>query len=132
VISVDIVTPHKKLVDGAQVSSLKLPSARGQLTILPGHAELLTLLGTGELSFAADGQERKFAVSYGFANVSHDKVTVLAETCEEASEIDRSRAQKAQQKSQERLGGTLTQEDFKKYQLKLQRALVRQSISSTT
>lgn len=131
-ILVDIVTPHKKLIDGAQVASLRLPTAKGELTILPGHAELLTLLGTGELSFAADGQVRKFAVSYGFANVSHDRVTVLAETCEEASDIDRSRAQKAQQKSEEKLTGTLSEADFKKYHLKLKRAVVRQAVVSTT
>ena len=63
---VDVVTPLRKLVEGVQVKGLKLPSAKGELTILPGHAEMLTLLDTGVMSFLHDGAERKFAVSYGF------------------------------------------------------------------
>ena len=64
-IVVDIVTPHKKIVEGAQVKSLKLPSATGQLTILPGHAEMLALLAAGELSFVQDGTERKICREHG-------------------------------------------------------------------
>jgi len=128
-IEVDIVTPTRRLVVGAKVSSLTLPGARGQLQILPGHADLLTTLGVGVLAYAEDGAEKKFAISYGFAEVRHDKITVLAETCEPADEIDLERAQKAQKKAQEALVGQMSQEEFRKYQLKLERALIRQQIS---
>ena len=128
-ILVDIVTPTKKLVDGAKVDSVTLPGARGDLQVLTGHTELLTLLSTGVLSFAQDGKERKFAVSYGFAEIRNDKVIVLAETAEESTDIDKERATKAKKKAEELLAATLEEGHFKKYQLKLQRAIVRQHIS---
>lgn len=128
-IQVDVVTPTRKLVEGATVANVRLPSSKGELTILPGHTQLLTLLGTGILAFTEDGRERRFAVSYGFAEVSHNRVLVLAETAEEQSEIDTSRAKSAQKRAEEHLVGTMTPEEFKKQQLKLQRALIRQQVA---
>ncbi len=78
-IEVDIVTPAKRLVDGAKSPSVKLPGADGQLEILPGHTELLALLGKGEISFQEDGRPRQFQVSGGFAEVRQDRVLILAE-----------------------------------------------------
>lgn len=127
-ISVDLVTPARKLLENAPATSVKIPGSRGQLEILPGHADLLTLLGTGIISVVVDGQERRFFVSHGFAEVKNDKVLVFGETMEESTEIDRSRAQTAQKKAEHALVGVLTEGDFKKQQLKLERAIIRQHI----
>lgn len=129
-IEVDIVTPQKKLVEGLVVSEVKVPTQKGEIQVLPGHTQLLSLLGPGVLSFRTDGTERSFAVSYGFVEIKNNRVTILAETCEESSKIDKSRAALAQKKSEEALAATLTEEQFKKYQLKLQRAVIRQQISA--
>jgi len=130
-IEVDIVTPSKKVVAGIKASYLRLPSAKGELKVLPGHTELLTLLTTGVLGFSSDGSERRFAISYGFAEIRQDKALVLAETCEESTEIDRERARAAQKRAEEMLSGTLTQEQFRKYELKLRRAVIRQRITQS-
>lgn len=128
-LEVDIVTPTRRLIVGAHTPAALIPGAKGLLKILPGHADLLTTLGVGVLSFAEDGVEKKFAISYGFAEVKNNKVTVLAETCEPADEVDVERAQKAQQRAEQALAGNLTQAEFQKQQLKVQRALIRQQVS---
>lgn len=128
-LEIDIVTPTRRLVVGAHTPAALLPGERGQLKILPGHAELLTTMSPGILSFAEDGVEKKFAVSYGFAEVRNDKITVLAETAEPAEEVDVERAKTAQTKAEESLKGNLSEADFKKYQFKVQRALIRQQVS---
>lgn len=127
-ISVDIVTPHRRLLEGIKVDVLKVPAHRGELMILPGHTELLTLLDTGILSFVQEGRERKFAVSFGFLDVRNDRAIVLAETCEESTEIDKERAKIAQRKAEEAIAAGLSEEQFRKYQLKLQRAITRQNL----
>ena len=129
-IEIDIVTPTERIVEGAKVNAVKIPSAKGELTVLPGHADLMAVLGTGILSFTQDGRERRFAVSYGFAEVRKDHVMVLAETCEESTDIDRTRAQAAQKKAQEALASTLDEGQYKKYYTKLQRAIIRQQVSA--
>ena len=126
--TVDIVTPTKKLVEGAKADSVKLPGVKGQLEILPNHTDLLTLLSTGIASFVSDGVERKFAVSSGFAEVKNNKVTVMGETVEESKDIDVARAKTAQKRAEEALQNVLSDEHFKKSQLKLERAIIRQHI----
>ncbi len=127
--TVDIVTPSKRLVEGAQAESVILPGSRGQLQVLAGHADMLAMLGTGILKLVTDGKTRTFVISYGFADITKGKVTVLAETAEESGEIDKNRAVTAQKKAEEALAHTLTDENYRKYQLKLQRALVRQQVA---
>lgn len=130
-IRVDIVTPLKKLVEGAKTESVKIPGAKGELEILTGHRELLTLLTTGPITFTQDGRERKFAISYGFAEIRNNRVLVLAETAEEGATLDKARAAAARKRAEEKLvQGVMTEEEFKKEQLKLQRAILRQNISS--
>ncbi len=128
-IVVDLVTPVRKLVEGATTAAVKLPGEKGEMEILPGHTEMLTLLKAGILSFQSDGVQRVFAISFGFAEVRDDKVIICAETAEEASEIDKDRAVKAQKKAEEALSSVLTEEHFNKYQLKLERSLIRQSVA---
>ncbi len=130
-IKVDIVTPTKKLVEGAKAEWVKFPGFKGELEILPGHRELLTTLTTGVMSFVQNGKERKFAISYGFAEVRHDRVLILAETAEEGTGVDKVRAQSAKKRAEEKLvQGVLSEDEFKKHQMKLQRAIIRQTISS--
>ncbi len=127
-IEVDIVTPSRRILEGVKVDKVTLPTESGTITVLPGHTELVTLLSTGILSFPGSGEERRFAVSYGFSIVRKDKVIVLAETCEEATEIDIDRAKQAQKKAEQALSGVLGEEELKKYQMKLRRSLVRQQV----
>ena len=128
-IEVDIVTPTRKLVEGAKANTVKVPTAVGQIEVLPGHTELVTLLDTGELMLVSDGQVRRFAISYGFAEIRKDRVIILAETAEESREIDKQRAIAAQKRAEQALGAVLTEDHFKKQQLKLQRAIIRQHVA---
>jgi F-type H+-transporting ATPase subunit epsilon len=129
VIEVDIVTPTRQLITGAKATIVTLPAEQGEIQVLPNHRDLLTSLGTGVLTLQGDGTERRFAISYGFAEIRHDKITVLAETAEESTEVDTERAAKARRKAEETLLGVLTHEDFVKQERKLQRAITRQQIT---
>ena len=64
------------------------PGIEGELGVLPHHAPLLTTLGFGELRIRTGGQEEYFAIAGGFLQVRPDKVVVMAETADLASEID--------------------------------------------
>ncbi len=98
----EIATPDRLLVR-EQVTDTQIPAASGYLGILPGHSPLLSLLGTGELTYRLDGQLRSLAVSGGFVEVLPDKVRVLPDVGERADEIDVERAQEALKRAEERL-----------------------------
>jgi len=98
----EIVTPERLVVQEA-VEEIQIPGATGYLGILPGHAPLITELAVGEISYRADGQTKRLAVAWGFAEVLPDKVTILAEVAEKAEEIDVARAQADKKKAEDEL-----------------------------
>src|SRR5215471_9954064 len=100
VFQLEIVTPEKKVVETA-AEEVQIPGKKGYLGVLPGHAPLITELAVGEIAYRAEGQVKRLAVAWGFAEVLPDKVTILAEIAEKAEEIDVSRAQAARQKAEE-------------------------------
>src|SRR5512146_1573479 len=98
----EIVTPERMVVkDNAE--EMQLPGENGYLGIMAGHAPLIAELAVGELSYVAQGYTERLAVSWGFAEVLPDKVTVMAERAERAEEIDVTRAEEARQRAEERL-----------------------------
>src|ERR1044071_2848505 len=96
-IELEIATPERQLVR-EEVSEVQLPGKNGYLGILPGHAALLSQLGTGSLTYVVAGRKRCLGVHGGFVEISDDHVRVLANIAERAEEIDveKARAQLAQ------------------------------------
>lgn len=128
-----ILAPERKLLQNEPVTSVTLMTAQGEVQILPGHSDLVATLEAGQfLVNAASGKTLKGVISSGFINVENGAVKVLAETIELSHEIDLRRAKTAQEKAEKMLtDASLDVHAFKKYQLKLQRSIVRQSIGGT-
>ena len=70
------------------------------------------------------------AVSWGFAEVLPDRVAILAETAEKASEIDVDRARRARERAEERLKRPDPDTDFRRAQVALQKALIRLQVAA--
>ncbi|HVC47581.1 MAG TPA: ATP synthase F1 subunit epsilon [Terracidiphilus sp.] len=90
---VRLVTPEKILFEVA-ADSVDLPSKSGYLEPLYGHAPLLAELGAGDVTLhggPANGQ--RYNVSWGFAEVLPDRVTILANDALRPEEIDVLRAE---------------------------------------
>jgi F-type H+-transporting ATPase subunit epsilon len=122
-IKLEVVTPERLLVSAA-AEQIQIPGKSGYLGVLPGHAPLITELAVGEIAYRAEGQVKRLAVAWGFAEVLPDKVTILAETAEKAEEIDVARAEAAKQKAEENLRKAGT-EGNPEAQAALQRATTR-------
>jgi F-type H+-transporting ATPase subunit epsilon len=125
-----VVTPERQLLHETVVE-VTVPGLDGELGILPGHAPLITELGIGELTYRATtgGQPIPLAILAGFAEVLPDRVTILAETAERATEIDLGRAEAALDRAQKRLASHDTNLDWDRATLALQRSLIRIQIA---
>ncbi len=131
-LTLDLLTPERRVLEGGRVKEVTLTTLRGEIQVLPGHAPLVGLLAVGMIRYQTVGLEDvSAAISTGFFEVAGNHVSVLASTLELATEINLSRAKKAQELAEEALRGSdLDEGEFKKYQLKLQRSLVRQSLAN--
>ena len=121
----EIVTPER-LAYSDEVDSVQVPGSEGELGILPHHAPLVSMLGVGELRIRKGGTEESFAIFGGFLQVRPDKVVVLAETADLASEIDLERAQEAKREAERALEtGYHETADLAAARAALQHALLR-------
>jgi F-type H+-transporting ATPase subunit epsilon len=93
-VTLDIITPERAIFHG-QVTEVILPGELGQMGILVGHSNLMTLIRAGELIAKSSDGERRFAVASGFAEVTASSVVVLVDSGEGASDIDVARARRA-------------------------------------
>ena len=98
----EIVTPERQAYED-DVDMVVVPGIEGELGILPHHAPLITTLGVGELRIRKGGAEESFAIVGGFLQVRPDKVVVMAETADLASEIDLEKAQQARREAEKAL-----------------------------
>lgn len=82
----DLVSPERRVasMDAAQVA---IPGAAGDLAVGPGHEPTITTLRPGVLRVDGEGGVQEFAVTGGFAEISAEGVTVLAERSMAASEL---------------------------------------------
>jgi len=124
----EIVTPEKVVVKDA-AEEMQIPGKNGYLGILPGHAPLITELAVGEITYRNGGTTHHLSVAWGFAEVLPDKVTILAETAERASEIDVNRAENAKQRAEKDFAQCSTEEEFAKVGGDLKRAETRLEVA---
>ncbi len=98
----DIVTAERLLLS-EDVDYVSAPGVDGVLGILPRHEPLLTALTFGELHYTKDNADYSFAIGGGFMQVRPDHVTVLADSAEQADEIDEQRAEAARTRAEQSL-----------------------------
>jgi len=121
----EIVTPEKLAFED-DVDSVVLPGSQGELGVLPHHAPLVSTLGVGELRIRKGANEAAFAIAGGFLQVLPDKVVVMAETADMASEIDVEKAEAARREAEKALeSGYVEGADLSAARASLQQALLR-------
>ncbi len=124
-LTLEIVTPER-LAYSDTVDAVVLPGSEGELGVLPHHAPLVSTLGVGELRIRKDGVEESFAIVGGFLQVRPDKVVVMAETADMASEIDLEKAQEARREAERALESGFSEGvDLSIARAALQQALLR-------
>ena len=95
---------------------------------MPGHVSSIINLDIGEVKVLSNNKEDYFAISGGFAQVSKDKVSLLVESIELKSDIDKDRSNEALKRAQSRLKDKSMNQD--RANLALARAKNRLKVSN--
>jgi len=84
----DLVSPERLLLS-AEVDQVDVPGSEGDFGVLPGHAPVMTTLKPGVLSVLSPGKPaQKYFVRGGFAEITLEGLTVLAEEAMPLAELD--------------------------------------------
>ena len=107
----EVVTPERKVFE-ADVDRVEVPGLDGELGILPGHTELVSLLKpAGLLTYHIGNENGEMAISDGFVEVSSDRVTVLANRATRPEDIDLASALKLKENAEQLLQRALSDPD---------------------
>ncbi len=127
-IRLEFVTPERAIAH-EDVDEVELPGEEGFFAVLPGHAPLLAALKTGPCWFRK-GTEKHYAfLAGGFAEVTADRVSVLATVAERAEDIDVARAEAAKRRAEDRLAKPSTDVDMERARIAMLRAISRLQIA---
>ena len=96
------VTPEREVLSD-DVDQVTLPTQDGEITVLPHHIALVSVLKPGELVIKKGSEVIPFAVSGGMIRVTETGVTILADTAERVEEIIEERARLAHEAAQKLL-----------------------------
>ena len=124
-LSVHVVTAEREVYTEDGVDEVIAPGIEGELTVLPHHAPLLTLIKSGVLRLVKGSDETDVAITGGFLEVRDDRVTILADAAERAEEIDTVRAEEARRRAERTLEERDDTEDLVAAAASLQRSLLR-------
>jgi F-type H+-transporting ATPase subunit epsilon len=95
-----------------------------------GHIPFLSALDIGEMYYRKGGQTEYLAVSGGFAEVTGEKVTIVAESAEKGREIDVDRAKRAQERAEKRIAaGKAAEIDWARAEAAMRRSLMRMKVA---
>lgn len=86
----DLVSPEK-LVFSGEVDQVDIPGMEGDFGVLAGHAPVVAVLKPGFLTVHNGEEEQKIIVLGGLAEVSGDRLTVLADVAQSLEELDRAK-----------------------------------------
>lgn len=84
----DLVSPEKLAFSG-EVDQVDVPGVEGDFGVLAGHAPVVAAIRPGILTITTAGRHEKVIVLGGLAEVSENRLTVLADVATSLAELDR-------------------------------------------
>jgi F-type H+-transporting ATPase subunit epsilon len=82
-----LVSPERELFHG-DVDQVVVPGSEGDFGVLPNHAPVMSVIKPGALRVINGASERRIFVNGGFADVTPDGLTVLAEEAIDVADLD--------------------------------------------
>jgi len=123
-LEVSVVTPSGPVLEDS-FDMIVCKAETGEIGILPGHIPLVSPLQISAVRLKKGNDTKQLAISGGLMEVQPEKVTILAQSAETASNIDTQRAKQAKERAERRLQANQENIDKTRAELALKRAINR-------
>ena len=127
-LQLEVITQEKVTLKD-QIDILIAPGYNGQISILPGHCNLLTRLTAGEMFILKGPSSTILAITGGFLDIHNNKITVMADSAVRADEIDIQKVETAKQKAEDALKQKLSKKEFAVASADLRRAVLELKVA---
>ena len=99
----DLVSPEKRVFAG-EVDQVVVPGVDGEFGVLAGHAPFMSTIRPGAISVHVDGDMTRTFIRGGFAEVTPDGLTILAEEAIDLADVDAADVERELTEAREDLG----------------------------
>ncbi len=125
-----VITPEKVLLE-AEAVEVTIPTIEGEVTLLPGHINLITQLSEGELKYRVktDGKEEYLLIFGGVLSLHKDQLMIVAKSAVKAQDIDLARAEQAKKEAEEMLSKKLERVQFAQVKASLRRVMMELNLA---
>lgn len=96
----EIITPERTIFSG-DATSVSLPTPDGEITVMPHHIPLLSIVAPGTITVRIDGAEQLIATTRGVIEVDGKSVQLLVDSADRAEELEEEVVELARKKAQE-------------------------------
>ncbi len=124
----ELITPEGVKLN-LEIDRLTLTTPEGQITILPHHAPMVTVVSAGEAVYFSQGKETPLMVHGGFCEVRPTgEVVVLADAAEHVHEMDEKLIAEAIDRAENLKKEKFNTEDYEEAAMNLERELARRHV----
>jgi len=124
----ELVSPERLLLS-RQVEMATLPSLEGDMGVLAGHSPMIVALRGGAIRVREGGQDTEaLFVAGGFAEVSPDRCTVLADEATPLASLSRAEAERRLAEAETALAGTGAEDTPERREAALNRVLAMRAM----
>lgn len=120
-----VTTPEGRLLE-EEVDQITVETIDGQITVLPDHIPLVTILRPGEMLLRTDSKTVSYALYGGFLEIRPEsKIFILADAAERPELIDLQAAEAARERARHTLQEKFDTAEYEDAALQLERELTR-------
>jgi F-type H+-transporting ATPase subunit epsilon len=124
-----LITPEETVYEGKSAEVI-LPTETGEIGVLAGHENLVTILVPGEIRIKKDDNSELILASLGgFVEIGPELVRVLSDSAVHSDQIDAIAAEQAKQKAEAILAKSSDDIEIAEASAELQKALLHIKIA---
>ncbi len=123
-----VISPVKNVLE-TEIDSVTIPTVDGEITVLPKHMPIFSMVKSGEVTVRTKNGVDYLACGGGFVNVTGDKVTLLLEYGVNSEEIDEEKVREAKRRAEEILKTQADEKSSAMAQTSLARSLLELKVA---
>jgi F-type H+-transporting ATPase subunit epsilon len=116
----DLVSPEKRVFAG-EVDQVVVPGVEGEFGVLAGHAPFMSTIRSGAIAIYAGGEVTRTFIRGGFAEVTSEGLTILAEEAIDLADVDAADIQRELTEAREDLGQARNDDETKEAQARIEK-----------
>ncbi|QQS38441.1 ATP synthase F1 subunit epsilon [Candidatus Woesebacteria bacterium] len=127
-LTVTITTAERVVYESTHALSITIPTVNGEITILPNHIDLMTIVGIGEALIKDEKGTTNLYVDGGLLQVNKNSVEILTNTAERAEDLDQAKIEEAKRRAEKLLTEKPIDVDLVQVEASLRKELTKQKI----